>query len=93
LGLLLGTHRRFLFNDQKCPLPSQGSFTPFSSSPLPTHLRPGKPLPLYILDQAYFMRAMINDISFLSYIKIIDYSILIGVDEEQKVGSGGVQSP
>ncbi|EWM28910.1 fyve finger-containing phosphoinositide [Nannochloropsis gaditana] len=44
----------------------------------------GKPLPLYILDQAYFMRAMINDISFLSYIKIIDYSILIGVDEEQK---------
>lgn len=36
---------------------------------------------------------MINDISFLSYIKIIDYSILIGVDEEQKVGSGGVQSP
>ena len=32
------------------------------------------------------MRAMANDTAFLSYIKIIDYSILVGVDEEHKVG-------
>jgi len=35
------------------------------------------------------MRAMANDTSFLAYIKIIDYSILVGVDEEQKVGREG----
>ena len=35
------------------------------------------------------MRAMANDTAFLAYIKIIDYSILVGVDEEQKVGGEG----
>lgn len=44
----------------------------------------GKPVPLFVPDQAYFMRAMANDTAFLAYIKIIDYSILVGVDEEQK---------
>jgi len=32
---------------------------------------------------------MANDTAFLAYIKIIDYSILVGVDEEQKVRRGG----
>ena len=41
----------------------------------------GRPLPVYCADQHFFSEAIENDTSFLAMVKVVDYSILVGVDE------------
>mmetsp|Transcript_21134 Transcript_21134/g.73006 ORF Transcript_21134/g.73006 Transcript_21134/m.73006 type:complete len:1779 (-) Transcript_21134:904-6240(-) len=42
----------------------------------------GRPLPLRDQAKAYFNSAVLNDTLFLSLINVVDYSILVGMDEE-----------
>ena len=44
----------------------------------------GRPLPLHDRAKEYFNRAVNNDSLFLSLINVVDYSILVGIDEENK---------
>jgi hypothetical protein len=41
----------------------------------------GRPLPLHDRAKEYFNRAVLNDTKFLSWINVVDYSILVGMDE------------
>ena len=53
----------------------------------------GRPLPLTDRAKAIFHMSILNDTLFLSIINIIDYSILVGIDEEKHelvVGEDGV---
>ncbi|GMI55924.1 hypothetical protein ScalyP_jg1490 [Parmales sp. scaly parma] len=43
----------------------------------------GRPLPLMDRSKAIFHMSILNDTLFLSIINIIDYSILVGIDEEK----------
>ena len=43
----------------------------------------GRPLPLTDRSKAIFHMSILNDTLFLSIINIIDYSILVGIDEER----------
>jgi 1-phosphatidylinositol-3-phosphate 5-kinase len=43
----------------------------------------GRPLPLTDRARAIFHMSILNDTLFLSIINIIDYSILVGIDEEK----------
>ena len=45
----------------------------------------GRPLPLRDQAKAYFNSAVLNDTLFLSLINVVDYSILVGMDEENHV--------
>eukprot|EP00629_Pelagomonadales_sp_RCC1024_P016914 CAMPEP_0119289286 /NCGR_PEP_ID=MMETSP1329-20130426/38774_1 /TAXON_ID=114041 /ORGANISM="Genus nov. species nov., Strain RCC1024" /LENGTH=1488 /DNA_ID=CAMNT_0007290085 /DNA_START=1173 /DNA_END=5636 /DNA_ORIENTATION=- len=42
----------------------------------------GRPLPMHDQAKAYFNSAVLNDTLFLSLINVVDYSILVGLDEE-----------
>jgi len=42
----------------------------------------GRPLPLHDQAKAYFNNAVLNDTLFLSLINVVDYSILVGMDDE-----------
>ena len=44
----------------------------------------GRPFPLHDRAKAYFNNAVLNDTLFLSLINVVDYSILVGMDEEIK---------
>jgi len=44
----------------------------------------GRPFPLHDRAKAYFNNAVLNDTLFLSLINVVDYSILVGMDEENK---------
>jgi len=41
----------------------------------------GRPLPLHDQAKAYFNNAVLNDTLFLSLINVVDYSILVGMDD------------
>jgi len=41
----------------------------------------GRPLPLHDRAKEYFNKAVLNDTLFLSIINVVDYSILVGMDE------------
>ena len=43
----------------------------------------GRPLPLHDRAKEYFNKAVLNDTLFLSIINVVDYSILVGMDEEK----------
>mmetsp|Transcript_32998 Transcript_32998/g.99477 ORF Transcript_32998/g.99477 Transcript_32998/m.99477 type:complete len:230 (-) Transcript_32998:637-1326(-) len=42
----------------------------------------GRPLPLHDQAKSYFNKAVLNDTLFLSLINVVDYSILVGMDED-----------
>jgi len=44
----------------------------------------GQPLPLHDRAKEYFNRAVLNDSLFLSIINVVDYSILVGMDDDKK---------
>jgi len=44
----------------------------------------GKPLPIRDTSRQFFTNAVLNDTLFLSLINVVDYSILVGIDEEQR---------
>jgi len=44
----------------------------------------GRPLPLRDEAKAYFNHAVLNDTLFLSLINVVDYSILVGIDEDKR---------
>lgn len=45
-------------------------------------LTDGKPLPLKFKANVRFHKAILNDTLFLSIINVVDYSILVGIDED-----------
>jgi hypothetical protein len=49
-----------------------------------TYISKGQPLPLHDRAKEYFNRAVLNDTLFLSIINVVDYSILVGMDENKK---------
>jgi 1-phosphatidylinositol-3-phosphate 5-kinase len=42
----------------------------------------GQPLPLVASSQALFHTAILNDTQFLSVVNIVDYSIVVGIDDD-----------
>ena len=53
-------------------------------------LTKGKPFPLKHRAKLLFHKAITNDAAFLSVVNIIDYSIIIGIDEETHEIVGGI---
>lgn len=64
-------------SDKGSPIPTllDGDFLEFTS---------GRPLPLTDRAKAVFHMSILNDTLFLSIINVLDYSILVGIDEEKK---------
>jgi 1-phosphatidylinositol-3-phosphate 5-kinase len=64
-----------------------GSFAPRRAHPVLldenfVEFTNGRPLPMHDQAKAYFNSAVLNDTLFLSLINVVDYSILVGLDEE-----------
>jgi hypothetical protein len=64
-------------SDKGASIPTllDGDFLEFTS---------GRPLPLTDRAKAVFHMSILNDTLFLSIINVLDYSILVGIDEEKK---------